>query len=359
MKNNKIDVNIEETIEHFDKTHKQKKPPVFKRIIKYLMIFLLICLVIAVATKSAYGESIVQESSKEGYVKIDCLGDDNLIYIYAYDSSEPEGRLEYQSSCDVSKTIKEQLILEAQKIMIRSDPDETDDLVNYIEYFDTIEDEKLAIKMDDFTDKICFTIDLKKFSDIEIAGDLEQQVKNYYECFDRETLTRNTDRGDSTSIVEVYINGELRQEFVIKLPVEPIRISFSDLKFIDEKLDDKLDVKFSNPSSSTLKLSVLDTNLECGKKTFTMADEYKLLCNKTKGATSYYIQLKDSSGRIFFDEYQEPPEVKEESNINIPLVLFIIVIVIVFVAYNNYQGKVKGKEKSAIDQLDEEIDNQR
>ncbi len=349
MKDKIIDVEVKET-KIIDKEFWTLER---KALLKKLIVVFVLLLCIALLSKSTHGAtSVIPEGDAVlGKYTIDCLGEDNLLYIYGYDEDNPDGTLIYNSECDVMKSVKEQYIYQAVRLVIKNSED-SDDRINYEEWFDAITDDRINIKMDTFSEKVCFTIETKKYSDITIAGQTEEQVKEYYKCFDTATLTSNTEKGENSDIVEVYVNNELQKEFTISKPIEPVRITFSDLAFISDDLDDKLNVKIINPAGNTLQMKLLDTNLECGIKSFYIGDQYTILCNKTKNTPTYYMQLQDSNKKIYYGEYTLPPETNT-SDTNYTLFIVIGVVVILFIAYNTYSNKSRSKDKTALDQLEE------
>ncbi|MDA3856617.1 MAG: hypothetical protein PF569_10265, partial [Candidatus Woesearchaeota archaeon] len=124
-------------------------------------------------------------------------------------------------------------------------------------------------------------------------------------------------------------------------------------QMINEKIKDKIDVKITNPTGNTLKVKVLDTNMGCHANSFVIGSSYKLLCNKTKDVSTYYIQLQDGNNKIYYGEYTEPPERKKKSNVNYTIVMIIVAGVVVLIAYNNYTNKSRGKDRTAIEQLED------
>ena len=301
--------------------------------------------------------SVIPEGDAiNGKYVIDCLGEDNELFIYALDEESKDSKLIYQSKCDVFESVKEQYIYQAIKLVIKNG-EESDYRINYEEYFDTIHDSKINIKMDSFTDKVCFTIKSKKYVDVIISNDKQEQVKDYYKCFDKKSITQGVGRDESSKIVEIYINDELRDEFVINKPKEPIKLSFIDLGMIDDKVKDKINVKITNPTGNVVKMKVLDTNLDCHTKSFTMSSNYKLLCNKTKDVKSFYVQLQSGNKKVYYGEYTIPPKRKKESSTNYKLWGVIAVVVFGFLVYKNYVNKSKDRDKTAIQQLEEKSDN--
>jgi len=334
-----------------------------KEIIKYVVMSILILILILVNVNFTYSStSILPEGDKaiNGKFEIDCLGEDNELFIYGYEEDNDKGKLIYQTECDVKELVKEQYIYQAIRLVIKNGED-NDDRIDYEEYFDTIQDERLNIQMDTFTDKICFNIESKKYVDVKINEIIEQQTKKFYHCFDKLILTANTEKGESSKVVEIYINDKLKKEFVVSKPKEQLKISFQDFSFISDELENKINVKITNPSGNTQKLSILDTNLGCSKKSFTIGYEYALLCNKSSNKNEnnkmFYIQLQDSSKQVYYKSYTEPPKKEEKTNIN-PIYFGIGAIVIGLFAYNVYKNKSSGKDKTAITQLEDE-DNEK
>jgi len=332
-------------------------------IIKMMMLILSLLLIMILSITNSYGSTSVlvnEDKAINGKFEIDCLGEDNQLFIYGYEENNDKGKLIYQTKCDVKQFVKEQYIYQAIRLVIKNGED-NDDRIDYEEYFDTIQDDRLNIKMDTFTDKICFNIESKKYVDVKINDITEQQIKKFYHCFDKAILTSNTEKGESSKVVEIYINDKLKKEFVVSKPKEQLKIAFQDFSFISDELEDKINIKITNPSGKTQKLSIVDTNLGCNKKSFTIGYEYALLCNKSSSkkdkTNMFYIQLQDSSKQVYYKSYTEPPEKKEKTNVN-PIYFGIGIIVIGFIAYNTYKSKSSGKDKTAITQLEDE-DNEK
>ena len=297
-----------------------------------------------------------EDKAVNGKYEIDCLGENNELFIYGYEENNEKGKLIYQSKCDNTEFVKEQYIYQAIRLVIKNG-DDNNDRIDYEEYFDTIQDDRLNIKMDTFEKKICFTIESKKYIDVMINNYEEQQVKKFYKCFDKKTLTENTEKGESSKIVEVYINGKLKQEFMISKPKEQLKISFQDLSFVSDSLKDKINVKITNPNGKTQKLSIVDSNIACSKKSFTIGYEYMLLCNKSinkkEDTKVYFIQLQDSSKQVYYKSYTEPPKKDDKDNKNY-IYFGIGILVVLFIGFNSYKNKSSGKDKTAISQLEDE-----
>lgn len=317
----------------------------------------LIVMLLIISVDEIYGTNsvIIQDVQGSSTFTIDCLGDDNLLNIYSLNSNGEE-EITYRGICDGQEKLRKQYLENAYKIQIRNGED-SETLINYEEILNTIESENANAQIEEFSDKVCITIVTTSWSDITILGDTTQQIKNFYECYTRESLN-NLPTGDLENevILEVFINDRLFQEFTLNKPVEELRISFSDLALIDEKNEDFINIKFTNPTGKLLKVNVIDTNLGCPSKSFQLSDTFSMLCNKTSlDVPIYFIQVKDDLNRVTFKEYQIPPSNDKSSGFSFWWIVIAVAIVLI-IAYNNYRGNIETKNQSSYDSLDNDID---
>ena len=335
------------------------------------LIFLIIILLFEMIVVNGVSSVILDDGGADGdKVLIDCLGKDNIITLYAFDSNDEKGRVQYRRSCDDKEQIAKQYIIQSQKLQIQNKEDNPN-FVNYIEYFDSIQQQNIIVEKDEFTNKICFTIELKKYSDVRINDKEQQQVLDYYECFDKENLISSSSAGGSGGstfgsastdevVSEIFVNDKLVEEFIIKKPKKPLSIDFKDLGLTNENFEDKLQVEISNPLKTSIKVQIVDTNLQCGKKNFVVSNEYILTCNKTSDEVpSYFVQIKDTNGNVVFDEYTIPNKNNDSSNLDIfanKWVWLLIIGLLIYYLYSRYRGSVEKRDKKAIDDLEKDED---
>jgi hypothetical protein len=107
------------------------------------------------------------------------------------------------------------------------------------------------------------------------------------------------------------------------------------------------------------KIQVMDTNLECGKKTFTLSDRYIMTCNVTARnideVIMYYIQIKTDKGDVFFKDYKKPIMPQKDSGLNWYVVLIVLGVLVALIIY--YNSSVSNREKKAIDSLENDNEN--
>ena len=315
---------------------------------------ILMCVLLAPVT---YGlNSVILTDSPNGDLfTVECLGEDNLIFIYGVDENNPQGTIMYQGECDFQEKLKKQYLENALKIVIRNGED-SDTLINYEEFLNTIETQNANAKIEEFTDKVCVTVQTPRFSDIKIVEELTQQSKSVYKCIPRNELKNlpKTDL-DSHVLVEVYINDMLFKEFKVKLAIQDLKISITDLGLLSEKNENFLGVTFKNPTSETLKVTVLKTNMACGEKTFEMGDTFTMICNKsTEYVPKYHIQVKDNKNRFTFKEFTLLDTDKgKETNWYL---WGAILLGLCFFAYNRYKQSIEEdpKNKSVYSKLEED-----
>lgn len=322
--------------------------------VKIFFWFSLIVLIISLGIHNVNGSSVVSEKTVNDKYLINCLGSDNIISLYSKDEdNEGEFKLIYSSKCENTKSIYSSYIDRAVKLNIINGEDEENERINYIEYFDRIYEDEINIKLDTFSNEFCFTIKLNKYADISILNEKQENVKDYYKCYPKEVLSDIETSTTGSVVVPVYINDELKKEFVISKPREEFRISFQDLGLMSDSLDDKMVITIKNPSEIETKVQIVDSNIACHTKSFIISDQYKLYCNQSQKDNNYFVQLKDSNNNIYYGEYQRPPlNNKSSTDVNWYFIGALIIVVIVIVI-NMYNNKSKEKDKSALQQLQE------
>lgn len=313
----------------------------------------LLILIFSIGINNVNGASVVSDKPVDNKYSINCLGNDNIISLYSEDdTNKGQFNVIYSSKCRNTLQIYAPYIDKADKLNIVNGDNLDNNRINYIEYFNKIYDEKVNIKMDTFTDEFCFTIKLNKYADIKILQDTKQNVKDFYKCYPKKVLSSIKTSSSGSVVVPIFINNELKQEFVIKKPREKFKISFQDLGVISSELSDKMVIGIQNPSGVLTKVQVIDSNIDCHTKNFVISDKYNLFCNQSKDVNNYFIQLKDSQGDIFYGQYQRPNLSKKSKDVNWYLIGGILLIVLI-IGLNIYKSKSKDKDKSAIQQLQE------
>lgn len=312
---------------------------------KYLKKFGLTGFVFLCFCLQVFSLSIISgDYEKQEKVTINCLGENNLLSLYE------DNRLIYSRKCDGEEKIYSNYLKQTNKIIVKNSPDSENERIDYIEYLNTIQDEKIKIKFDRFENNYCFNIILNKYSDIKILGFNKTNVRDFYHCFNKKYV-ENFDKSNSESLsIPIFINGQIKEEFVINKSTPNLNIQFEDLGIVDEKNKDKINVIVTTPLDKELKVSLVDTNLNCNVKNFVLSEKYKFYCNKTKEVPFYFVQLKDSEKKISFQEYQIPPKFKKQnSNKSLIIVFVICALMLLFFIYSS---KSKSKDKTAIDQLE-------
>ena len=324
-----------------------------KLISSIILTFSLIMLLI----KLSFGTSVIinDKPNTDNTYTIDCLGIDNRISLYGLDDNKKEYVI-FSANCKNKINIYSQYIDKTYKIKIINNED-SDDRINYIEYLNKIDEKNINVKIDKFDDKICFTIKMPYYVNVKIGNDEEENVKNYYKCFEKSSF-ESFENELKEIIIPIYVNDRLIQEYKMDKPKEKLRISFQDLGIMNKKLDDKMIISITNPSNHETKVRVVDSNIPCHTKQFVLSDKYNLYCNKTSNDENYFIQLQTQDKKIYYADYTKPPERKKSRDNN--LYLFIIGgVLILFIGYNIYKNKANSKDKSAIEQLEEENEKQR
>lgn len=332
---------IEKIIKDDEIEHKQNQKRKFIMKILFVSVCILIILLLIVPVNS----TIVGDLNKgNGKYEIDCLGVNNELFIYKDEGGAPT--LSYRRNCDGFHFVKQDLIETASYLELRN-LETNSDFLYFKEVLTKIDETKVDIKKTEFTDKVCIEVKSPKYTDISIGGIVTPQTKDVYQCVAKDTLQSNT--------IEILVNKKLiKQETFTK--ENKVTISIKDFSLINPSMSNIVNIEFRNPAKNPLKIQIIDSNLACERKSFTLGDKFVMGCNVTNtDALTYFIQAKTSTGEILYKDLSKPVLPSSGSNTN--WWYWIIALVIAVVVYFN--GKVKGSDKKALQELGEEDDKER
>lgn len=325
----------------------------FKEILVNFIFVMAIVSIILILSFGVFAQTPMSAiNENENNYEIKCFHEGNLVTLYDKDNTKI-----YEEKCyNNYEQFGKELFNNVKKIEIKNPSNVTDRYIRYTETLDESNKKDYEVKKEQFHNKYCFTVKTKVYSNIKIQNEEFTQKKNAYKCIKKTKIDK---------VVEIRLDDKLIKTYQVKKKDNGINIELEKKGQINKDYKDKVKITFTKKTNNMKRINVIDTNMECPKDDFRLGKKFSMSCNITKLIDNkdliYYIQVRDNNKNTFYKEEEFKLSIRKD---NTPFIweykwVLLVLIVSVIMAVRKYNNSVNEKNKTVVEKIDEDEDEEK